>query len=73
MKWIRVDEKLPGPFDTVLISIESVNGYGEPASWVSIGGLDHGVWQCFTGQMAEVEKVIAWMPLPDAYEEGNND
>ena len=65
-KWIPVSEQMPDRFDTVLLSILSKNGYGEPAYYVTIGGLKNGKeFESYTGEICECEKVTHWMPLPE--------
>ena len=65
-RWIPCSERLPGRFDTVLLAILSKNGYGEPAYYVTIGGMKNGTeFESYTGEMAEGEKVTHWMPLPN--------
>lgn len=62
--WISVDEKKPGPFETVLISILSKNGYGEPATVETIGCFQNGTWKSYTGPILPEERVTHWMPMP---------
>ena len=65
-RWIPVSEQMPDRFDTVLLAILSKNGYGEPAYYVTIGGLKNGKeFESYTGEMAKGEKVTHWMPLPN--------
>lgn len=65
-RWIQCSERLPDRFDTVLLAILSRNGYGEPAYYVTIGGLKHGnEFESYTGGITECETVTHWMPLPD--------
>lgn len=72
--WIPVSEQMPGRFDTVLLAILSKNGYGEPAYYVTIGGLKNGKeFESYTGEMAEGEKVTHWMPLPNEPEVKKDD
>lgn len=73
-KWIPVSEQMPDRFDTVLLAILSKNGYGEPAYYVTIGGLKNGKeFESYTGEMAEGEKVTHWMPLPNEPEVTQDD
>ena len=73
-KWIPCRERLPDRFDTVLLAILSKNGYGEPAYYVTIGGLKNGKeFESYTGEMAECEKVTHWMPLPNEPEVTQDD
>lgn len=64
--WIPCSERLPGRFDSVLLAILSKNGYGEPAYYVTIGGMKNGnEFESYTGDICECEKVTHWMPLPE--------
>jgi hypothetical protein len=57
---------LPGRFDSVLLAILSKNGYGEPAYYVTIGGMKNGTeFESYTGDICECETVTHWMPLPE--------
>ena len=62
--WIPEGEKLPEPFDTVLISILCKNGFGEPARLETIGFLKYGKWHSYTGPILGEERVTHWMPMP---------
>ena len=65
-KWIPVSERMPDRFDNVLLAILSRNGYGEPAYYVTIGGMKNGTeFESYTGDICEGEKVTHWMPLPE--------
>ena len=69
-QWISVKDRLPGRYATVLITISTVNGYGDPAKLVTIGGYDHSEkrWEQYTStdrQLCQGEAVTHWMPLPD--------
>ncbi len=65
-RWIPCSERLPGRFDSVLLAILSKNGYGEPAYYVTIGGMKNGTdFESYTGDICECEKVTHWMPLPE--------
>ncbi|MDD6878274.1 MAG: DUF551 domain-containing protein [Clostridiaceae bacterium] len=69
-QWISVKDKLPGRYETVLIAISTVNGYGDPAKLVTIGGYDHSEkrWEQYTStdrQLCRGETVTHWMPLPE--------
>ena len=74
-QWISVKDRLPGRYETVLIAISTVNGYGDPAKLVTIGGYDHSEkrWEQYTStdrQLCRGETVTHWMPLPEPTEEG---
>lgn len=62
--WISVKERLPEPYETVLISILSKNGYGEDASIENLGCYERGAL-CSYIPLAEGEKITHWMPLPE--------
>lgn len=69
-EWISVKNRLPGRYETVLIAISTVNGYGDPAKLVTIGGYDHSEkrWEQYTStdrQLCQGETVTHWMPLPE--------
>lgn len=73
-EWISVKDRMPGRYETVLIAILTVNGYGDPAKLVTIGGYDHSEkrWEQYTStdrQLCRGETVTHWMPLPDPPEE----
>lgn len=76
--WISVKGRLPGRYETVLIAISTVNGYGDPAKLVTIGGYDHSEkrWEQYTStdrQLCQGETVTHWIPLPEPPEEGNHE
>lgn len=65
-RWIPCSERLPGRFDSVLLAILSKNGYGEPAYYVTIGGMkNENEFESYTGDICECETVTHWMPLPE--------
>lgn len=65
-KWISCSERMPEIFDSVLLAILSKNDYGEPAYYVTIGGMKNGSdFESYTGDICECEKVTHWMPLPE--------
>ena len=73
-RWIPCSERLPGRFDSVLLAILSKNGYGEPAYYVTIGGMKNGTeFESYTGDICECETVTHWMPLPEPPKEGESD
>ena len=72
-QWISVKDRMPGRYETVLIAISTVNGYGDPAKLVTIGGYDHSEkrWEQYTStdrQLCQGETVTHWMPMPKAAE-----
>ena len=72
-QWISVEERLPDPFEVVLISILSKNGYGEPATIESLGCYEHGEWKCFVSGICEGERVTHWMPMPKPPKDGEQE
>lgn len=62
--WIPCSERMPGRFDTVLLAILSKNGFGEPAYYVTIGGMNGNEFEAYTGDICECETVTNWMPIP---------
>lgn len=62
MEWISVEDRLPEPFECVLIATDAVNAAGE--EFVTIGAWEHDTWKCLTGPMGAKEKVTHWKPLP---------
>lgn len=62
-EWISVEDRLPEPFECVLIATDAVNAAGE--EFVTIGAWEHDTWKCLTGPMEAKEKVTHWKPLPE--------
>ena len=66
--WIPASVRLPGPFETVLITVQE-EGVQEPL--VYEGGIGAGdIWS--VGGVAyhmKPEDIKAWMPLPEPYKE----
>lgn len=76
--WISVKDRLPGWYETVLIAIATINGYGDPAQLVTIGGYDHSEkrWEQYTStdrQLCRGETVNHWMPLPEPPEDAETE
>ncbi len=65
--WVPSDERLPGHFESVLITVNSINGYGDRVNYVTIGTYDFSSkkWISYTGDITDKELVVAWRPLPD--------
>ena len=72
--WIPADEKVPEPYETVIVSIATRNGYEEPISLETLASYERrtDVWQDgLDGSpvtKADYERVTHWMPMPDAPE-----
>ena len=65
--WTSVGEALPEPFETVMISVLTRNGYGEQTRYETIGSYSHvgERWMSFTGNIAIGEIVTHWQPMPE--------
>lgn len=77
-RWIPVSERLPEEGKRYLVTLPLVNGY----PWVTIlyYGEPNNAEEClgtcwyYSGYCdIAVDGVTAWMPLPEAYKEGNKD
>ena len=71
-RWIPVTERLPEKNKSVLLCMKSRSSSG---TCLQTGSIDNGFWfvQSYPGfqSLANCEfHVIAWMPLPEPYEEG---
>lgn len=70
-KWIPTGEKVPDPYETVIVSVATKNGYEEPISLETLASYEKrtGVWQDgLDGSpvtKAEYERVTHWMPMPE--------
>lgn len=69
--WISVKDRLPEPFESVLILVSIVDA----PTYVTIGGYDRQekIWQSFTSadtQLCDGEFVTHWKPLPAPPDEG---
>ena len=71
MRWIPVAEKVPGPYETVIVSVDTQNGYGDHISLETLASYENrtGVWiDCFDGSPVSkrhYECVTNWMPMPE--------
>lgn len=69
--WIPADEKVPEPYETVIVSIATRNGYEEPISLETLASYERrtDVWQDgLDGSpvtKADFERVTHWMLLPE--------
>lgn len=71
-RWIPVAERLPEKNKSVLLCMKSRSSSG---TCIQTGSIDNGFWfvQSYPGfqSLANCEfHVMAWMPLPEPYEEG---
>ena len=64
---ISIEEALPGPYETVLISVLTRNGYGEPVRYETVGGYSRSGkrWISYTGNIVKGEVVTHWQPMPE--------
>lgn len=78
MQWIPVDKKKPEPYETVIVSIATRNGYEEPISLETLASYERrtDVWQDgLDGSpvtKADFERVTHWMPMPEPPEVSND-
>lgn len=69
--WIPVEEKLPEPYETVIVSVDTLNGYGDHISLETLASYDKStdVWKDgLEGSpvtKAWYERVTHWMPMPE--------
>ena len=72
-RWIPCSEKLPvakyGESDNVLATCGHRDGDETSIRWIRTLYFNGGVWCYPTGETYD-QKVYAWMPLPEAYREG---
>lgn len=75
-RWIPVTERLPeaeyGEGDTVLTTCTHRNAEDGDYKWVRLLYFNGGAWCYPTGEVYE-RKVIAWRPLPEPYQEENDE
>ena len=64
--WIPCSERLPEPNEMVLIS---VNGEVD-ADWIAVDNTGYGCWYRTMRCAIDID---AWMPLPEPYQEGEQD
>lgn len=71
MRWIPVAEKVPDPYETVIVSVATRNGYEEPISLETLAAYERrtDVWEDgLDGSpvtKANYEHVTHWMPMPE--------
>lgn len=63
--WVRVTERLPENSGNYLVTL--IDGFGDIEIWVT--PFDSFGW----GSTYVGDEVIAWMPLPEPYKEGNDE
>ena len=75
-QWIPVEERLPEDGVYVLIcdgehfkDYDCKNG---AYSQIAVGWTEHGEFRCWDDR-THMSRVIAWMPLPEPYKEGDTD
>lgn len=79
MRWIPVDEKKPEPYETVIVSVATRNGYEEPVSFETLAAYERrtDVWEDgLDGSpvtKADYEHVTHWMPMPEPPEVNEDD
>ena len=63
--WVSVEERLPEPYEVVLISILTKNGFEELSRLETLASMEHGKWTVIPGcGLADGERITHWMPLP---------
>lgn len=78
MQWIPVDEKKPEPYETVIVSVATRNGYEEPVSFETLAAYERrtDVWEDgLDGSpvtKADYERVTHWTPMPQPPEVSND-
>ena len=78
MQWIPVDEKKPEPYETVIVSVATRNGYEEPVSFETLAAYERrtDVWEDgLDGSpvtKADFERVTHWTPMPHPPEVSND-
>lgn len=77
-RWIPVDEKKPEPYETVIVSVATRNGYEEPVSFETLAAYERrtDVWEDgLDGSpvtKADFERVTHWTPMPQPPEVSND-
>lgn len=63
-RWIPVDEKVPEPYETVIVSVATRNGYEEPVSFETVASYERrsATWDV---TKTDDERVTHWMPMPE--------
>jgi len=68
-KWIPVSERLPEENGQYIITVKYKHEEGYEDIYTEHGEWVDGKWDMFVfGHCGEVEKIPAWMPLPEPYE-----
>ena len=79
MRWIPVAEKVPDPYETVIVSVATRNGFEEPISLETLASYENrnDVWKDgLDGSpvtKAEYEHVTHWMHMPEPPEVSEDD
>lgn len=72
--WIPVSERLPEEDGQYLITVKYVHVDGYDDIYAEHGEWTDNKWDMFCfGHCGKVENIIAWMPLPEPYEERGTD
>lgn len=72
-KWIPCSERMPDIMVPVLITMKRGKGYNQEP-FQSVGHLDANgyTWWCAHDGTCTHQTVLAWMPLPEPYQGGDN-
>ena len=69
-RWIPCSERLPEESGQYIITVKYVHVDGYEDLYAEHGEWDGDRWDMFCfGHCGEVEGIIAWMPLPEPYQE----
>ncbi len=73
-EWIPVSERLPESAFGCFVTVEEDDRYGEPQRvlYPEFVGYDGETWNNAEGKAIPFD-VIAWMPLPESYKEGDRE
>lgn len=70
-RWIPCNERLPEEDGQYLITVKYVHVDGYDDIYAEHGEWTDGKWDMFCfGHCGRVENIIAWMPLPEPWKEG---
>lgn len=72
-RWIPCSERLPEESGQYIITVKYVHVDGYEDLYAEHGEWDGDRWDMFClGHCGEVEGIIAWMPLPEPYQEDSD-